>query len=105
MAHGKKGSKPPGQNPDKAPEGGAPADDLSVGEWTGRKRPIYRKFPGPRMADAAFRIALDREPFAELTAHAKGSLDREVCGVLVGDVCEDDEGLFLHIKAIIRGLA
>src|SRR6185436_11598002 len=33
----------------------------------------------------------------------KESLDKEICGVLVGDVCEDDEGSFVHIKAIIRG--
>ncbi|MFL6216867.1 MAG: Mov34/MPN/PAD-1 family protein [Blastocatellia bacterium] len=106
MARGKKESgsqakKPGGPPPDVPP----PADALTVGEWTGHKRPVYRTFSGPRIADVALRVAVEREPFAELTAHAKESLDREVCGVLVGDVCEDDEGPFLHIKAIIRGLA
>jgi len=113
MSHGKRGAKPPangpGRQPGADPTADPPADpgpdDLSVGEWTGRKRPVYRKFPGPRMADVALRIAMEREPFAQITAHAKESLDREVCGVLAGDVCEDDEGPFLHIKAIIRGLA
>ena len=103
MTQGKKGPKPSGSNP--ADKNERPADDLSVGDWTGRKRPAYRKFPGPKMADAALRIAMDREPFAEITSHTKKSLDREVCGVLVGDSCEDDEGPFIHIRAVIRGLA
>jgi proteasome lid subunit RPN8/RPN11 len=105
MARGKKDSGSQAKKPGGPPPDSPPDEALIISEWAGQKRPVYRTFPGPRKADVALRIALEREPFAELTAHAKESLDREVCGVLVGDVCEDDEGPFLHIKAIIRGLA
>jgi proteasome lid subunit RPN8/RPN11 len=88
-------------------QGGQPADPekIALGEWADRKRPLRRTFPGPGMLDVALRVAMDRSPYAELIAHAKESLDKEICGVLVGDVCEDDEGSFVHIKAIIRGYA
>lgn len=51
------------------------------------------------------RVAVERPPYADLIAHAKESLDAEVCGVLVGQFCEDDEGLFVHVEATIRGSA
>jgi proteasome lid subunit RPN8/RPN11 len=79
------------------------SEEIGIGEWADRKRPVRRTFPGPRMLEVALRVAMDRSPYAELIAHAKESLDKEICGVLVGDVCEDDEGSFVHIKAIIRG--
>lgn len=86
-------------------QGGHSSDPekIALGEWADRKRPVRRTFPGPGMLDVALRVAMDRSPYAELIVHAKESLDKEICGVLVGDVCEDDDGLFVHIKAIIRG--
>lgn len=66
---------------------------------------LYRTFPGPRGADAVLRVAIERGANAELVAHAKESLDAEVCGVLVGQFCEDDEGPFVHVEAIVRGTA
>jgi proteasome lid subunit RPN8/RPN11 len=84
---------------------GAPeaAENLALGEWTERKRAARRTFPGPSMLDVALRVAMDRSPYADLIAHAKESLDKEICGVLVGETCEDDEGPFVYIRAIIRG--
>lgn len=66
-------------------------------------KPLRRDFPGPRGADVALRVAMGRRASAELIAHAKESLDVEVCGVLIGQTCEDDEGVFVHIAAVIRG--
>lgn len=68
-------------------------------------RPSHRIFPGPRGADALLRVAIDRTAYADLVAHAKESLDAEVCGVLAGRLYEDDEGQFVHVEAIIRGSA
>jgi len=68
-------------------------------------KPIGRDFPGPRGVDVPLRIAVSKEAYAELIAHAKGSLDREVCGVLGGNLCEDDEGLFVNVETAIRGTA
>jgi len=66
-------------------------------------KPLRREFPGPRSADVALRVAVERRANAELVAHAKDSLEVEVCGVLVGQTCEDAVGVFVHIAAIIRG--
>ena len=68
-------------------------------------RPSWRRFPGPAGAEAPMRVAVDRGAFAEITAHAKDFLDVEVCGVLVGTVCEDDEGVWVHVEAVVRGTA
>jgi proteasome lid subunit RPN8/RPN11 len=51
------------------------------------------------------RVTADRAAYAELIAHAKESLEAEICGVLAGTVCEDDQGYFVHVEALIRGTA
>ncbi len=64
-----------------------------------------RPFPGPADARAPLRVHFARRAYADLTAHAKESLEAEVCGVLVGEVCEDAAGRFVDIHAVIRGNA
>jgi proteasome lid subunit RPN8/RPN11 len=64
---------------------------------------VQREFPGPRNADVALRVAVERRAHADLIAHAKASLEVEVCGVLVGQTCEDDEGVFVHVAGAIPG--
>ncbi len=49
------------------------------------------------------RIALSAAASAEIAAHAKESLNAEVCGVLVGELCEDGQGVWVSAKAAIRG--
>ena len=71
----------------------------------GSGKPVRRAFPGPRGARSPLRVAIERAAHADLIAHAKESLDAEICGVLAGSVCEDDEGLFVHVQAVIRGAA
>lgn len=82
------------------PEDAAP---VKVAGASSTHRPVQKLFPGPRGARAALRVAVDREAHAELVAHAKESLHAEVCGVLVGEDAEDDEGPFVHVQAVIRG--
>jgi len=48
---------------------------------------------------------MERPAFAELIAHAKESLEKEICGVLAGKICEDSAGVFVHVGAVIRGAA
>lgn len=98
--------KPASDQPATDSPGVPPASDqLAASGWSERKRPAWRAFPGPRMLKVALRVAVERIAYAELIAHAKETLDSEVCGVLVGEVYEDDEGAFVHIKDIIRGAA
>jgi proteasome lid subunit RPN8/RPN11 len=85
--------------------GDAAREKVTASAWKTAERPVRRHFPGPKGATARLRVALDRPPYAELIAHAKETLDKEVCGVLVGTVCEDDQGLFVHVAAAIRGTA
>lgn len=66
-------------------------------------KPVWRQFPGPLNSDVALRVAVERRAHADLIAHAKESLEVEVCGVLVGTICEDEEGVFVHVVAVIRG--
>jgi proteasome lid subunit RPN8/RPN11 len=81
----------------------SPGSAVSVGEWKERKRAVRRPFPGPRGVDVPLRVAMERAAYADLSAHARESLDAEVCGVLIGETCEDDAGPFVHVRHIIRG--
>ena len=90
---------------DNAKAQAAPADKIFAGEWRTSQKLVRRNFPGPRDAKALLRVAVERGAYAELIAHAKESLDKEICGVLAGTVCEDDAGPFVHVAAVIRGTA
>jgi proteasome lid subunit RPN8/RPN11 len=85
--------------------GGDAEKSVSVRETSGAEKPVRRTFPGPRNADAKLRVAVERSAYADLVAHAKSSLKAEVCGVLAGHVCEDDEGIFVGVEAVIPGAA
>lgn len=65
--------------------------------------PVLQGFPGSAGLDVAMRLAFGREPYAEIIQHAKGSLDAEICGVLVGHICRDDSGLWVNVTDCIRG--
>jgi len=80
-------------------------EEISVNAWKSSERRLRRDFPGPRGASALMRVAMERGAFAELIAHAKESLEKEICGVLAGKICEDSAGLFVHVGAVIRGAA
>ena len=65
--------------------------------------PRWKPFPGPDVADEVVRVTLSRSAYADLIAHVKEELDSEVCGVLVGEFCEDDRGLYVSVEAAVRG--
>ncbi len=104
MAHKKKSNK---RDVDQAGQGtsgkGAGGDQVTVGQWNERRSVVRRAFPGPRGVDVPLRVALERRAFADIVAHAKEALDTEICGVLVGTACRDDDGEFAHVEAVVRG--
>jgi len=51
------------------------------------------------------RVAIDRSAYGDIAAHARETLDRDICGVLAGALCADDEGPFVHVEAAVRGSA
>jgi len=78
--------------------------DVKVGGWVSAESRITRKtFPDPGATGEPVRIAMSGRASAEMVGHAKESLDAEVCGVLVGQLCEDDEGLWVSVQGAIRG--
>ncbi|MBI4700435.1 MAG: Mov34/MPN/PAD-1 family protein [Deltaproteobacteria bacterium] len=83
----------------------APAPAVKIRDTRGAEKLSRREFPGPAAAHALLRVAMDRGAYAEVVAHAKESLDGEVCGVLVGGAYVDAEGSFVHAEACIRGTA
>src|SRR5438445_13207204 len=85
-------SSKPGVNPSKAT-----APKVTVRDSGGPDRPVRRAFPGPKHAEVALRVAVERRAYADLIAHAKESLDVEVCGILAGQVGEDEEGRFVQV--------
>ena len=64
---------------------------------------ISRTFPGPPGAQTPLRVALDSQASDDISAHTRESPNAEVCGVLVGNFCQDAEGIFTHITHAIRG--
>jgi len=88
----------------KPPKDAKPADARVSGS-SDLTRITHRAFPGPGGVNVPLRVNFARRAYAELTAHAKESVDAEVGGVLVGEVCEDSEGLFLDVRAVIRAVA
>ncbi len=78
-------------------------EKVQTGGWDDNVKVRLRTFNGPAAAHDPLRIAMTKEAYADLLGHAKESLDREICGVLLGDLCEDDYGRFLNIDAALRG--
>ncbi|HSI64660.1 MAG TPA: Mov34/MPN/PAD-1 family protein [Candidatus Saccharimonadia bacterium] len=81
------------------------ASEVNVGNSVATQRVKKKVFSGPKGVDVPLRVSISRQGHAELSAHARESLQAEVCGVLVGEVCRDDEGVFTDVQAIIRGQA
>ena len=80
------------------------ASEVRASGWSSDDAPLrYKAFPGPSGPANQLRVAITREAYADLTAHARASLDVEVCGVLVGEVYEDDYGPYVAVEATIEG--
>jgi proteasome lid subunit RPN8/RPN11 len=82
---------------------GKPAE--ASGGWNEKIKIPRRAFPGPASSGEPLRVAMTRETYAELTAHAKESLNAEIGGVLIGELCEDDNGFFVVVQGTIRATA
>jgi len=83
---------------------GSDATDVTAGGWQDKKRKIlWRNFPVAGLTDEPLRVAFSRKAYADLTAHTKENLDEEVCGVLAGDLCEDEQGEYVSVIAVVAG--
>ncbi len=84
----------------------ASSDAVRTSGWAEKKPKIrWKTFPGPRGIDEPVRLCVSRNAYADLVSHAKQSLTVEVCGVLIGEFREDDEGDYVFVEAVIQGEA
>lgn len=57
----------------------------------------------PARVAGEYRVHISRSAYDSMRAHAATTSDVELCGVLVGQVCRDGQGVFLKVTAIIEG--
>lgn len=93
--------KKPGGGPSADPSGKDP--QVKTSGWTEKQADIpWKEFPAPG-AHEALRVNFAASAYADLVCHAKEDLSCEVCGVLVGEICQDTNGHHLSVLAIVRG--
>lgn len=80
-----------------------PESNLQTGGWDDHVKVHSRQFNGPAGVTEPVRIAMTKEAYADLIGHTKESLDREICGVLMGELCADEYGEFISVQTTIRG--
>jgi len=64
-----------------------------------------RDFPaeGARAAEGELRVSIGRRAYDQMRKHAAEDAEHEICGVMLGELCRDGAGPWLHITEIIRG--
>lgn len=62
-----------------------------------------REFPVSDETSEPLRISVSGEAYSQMQAHAKDHLEEEVCGVLIGTLCEDENGRWVDAQAAIEG--
>jgi len=82
----------------------AKSTEVRVGKERRSVTPRTGTFSGPAGVETPLRIDFSREAYAGFIHNTRTALDREVCGVLLGQVCEDREGTFVTVEAVIEGL-
>lgn len=77
--------------------------ELRMGDWQSVGKAVRREFPGAVRRAVPLRIAVEAHAYAALHLYANQSLESEVCGVLVGEMCLDDDGPFVHVQDVVPG--
>ncbi len=76
----------------------ADAGDIRPQDFPARATPVV---VGKRQS--GYQVIFRQSVLDEIHAHARGTIEVEICGVLVGNVYHDDSGPFAYIEASIRG--
>lgn len=67
---------------------------------------VPRPWPaGAALRRRGFQVVVDRSALDEIHAHGHSAEGVEICGVVAGLLCRDEQGEFLHIQAAVRGTA
>jgi proteasome lid subunit RPN8/RPN11 len=64
-----------------------------------------KEFPGGsgKAVEGELRVSFGRRAYDQIRKHTAEDTEHEVGGVLLGNLCKDDDGPFLHITEIISG--
>ena len=82
----------------------SPDSPIVTSGWVEKSgKPKRRDFPVAGVFTESLRISIARQPHADIVAHAQSDLDRELCGVLLGEICEDDAGTWVSVEAALEG--
>jgi len=81
-----------------APKSTADAKDLKSQDFPARATP-----PIIGKRQSGYQVVFRQSVLDEIHAHARGHIEVEICGVLVGNVYHDDSGPYAYIEAAIRG--
>jgi proteasome lid subunit RPN8/RPN11 len=80
----------------------APAKACDISQIASATWP-EQKCPASGGAGSSVRIVIARSVLLEIEAHGKSLPHVEVCGLMVGNVYQDDGGPYIHIEKMIRG--
>lgn len=77
---------------------------INTGGWVDHQAaPTRRDFPDQGSSHEPLRVAFTSQAHADVLAHAQEDLDRELCGVLLGTVCQDSHGVWVSAEVALRG--
>lgn len=77
---------------------------INTGGWVDHQAtPTRRDFPAQGSLHEPLRVAFTSQAHADVLAHAQEDLDRELCGVLLGTVCQDSHGVWVSAEVALRG--
>jgi len=60
-------------------------------------------FPIREEVGEPIRVTFAPKAYAEVVSLSKMNLNKEICGVLAGEFCEDDYGMYVFVGAVIEG--
>src|SRR5882757_4910802 len=76
------------------------ASTVAMSEWPVMKAPFTK---GRR--EGGFQAIIKRQVLDQIHDHGRASTEVEICGVMVGNVFQDEFGPYLYITDMIRGTA
>jgi len=82
----------------KDDKGGKPRIDYRD---TPKDKAVSRPFP--TAVSRQYRVHISPGAYKRMKDHAATSADVELCGVLVGTVCRDDQGIYLSVTGAVEG--
>lgn len=83
---------------------GVDALQITAGGWVDKSsKAVRRDFVVAGVGDEPLRIAFSKDAHAQIVSHAGEDTSRELCGILLGTIYEDDDGRWVSADVALRG--